>query len=335
MESLHSNINAKLTTNNIKKLAKNRITTIRDFLEEDVERVANILQLGLPCILEIRNNIFEHYSAPLLLGPSLLENYSTKQKFLKTGIISIDTILDGGLPIGFITEICGLAGSGKTQLCLQLSINTVKYSQKVVLYIDTKGDFSANRIQEIIEAQGLSHREMAIIMLKIKVANVFSMPDLLHLLEKIKTKEIVLDNLSLIIIDSLPSLMLQHFGDNNKIGLTFLNQFVNLSREISKEMELCVVCVNIETRWVDIDQTDLDDDYNTNLTVQEPSFLEKKNRCLGKYWCNIPVLVLTLERSLIDKGKDSSNITVSLQNFNNLSDNSKTIFLSINMLGVT
>lgn len=70
----------------------------------------------------------------------------------------MDSILNGGIPIGFLTEICGLAGSGKSQLCMQLAINCVMSSNSSVLYIDTKQDFSAVRIQKTLEAYGLSHK---------------------------------------------------------------------------------------------------------------------------------------------------------------------------------
>lgn len=71
---------------------------------------------------------------------------------------SLDAVLGGGISIGYITEVCGLADSGKSQLCLQLAINSVKYSENTVLYIDTKGDFSAIRIQKILDACGHSHK---------------------------------------------------------------------------------------------------------------------------------------------------------------------------------
>lgn len=70
----------------------------------------------------------------------------------------MDEILDGGIPIGYLTELCGLADSGKTQLCLQLAINSVRNSENTVLYIDTKGDFSATRIQKILDANGCTHK---------------------------------------------------------------------------------------------------------------------------------------------------------------------------------
>lgn len=41
-------------------------------------------------------------------------------------------------------------------------------------------------------------------------------------------------------------------------GLTFLNTFVNYSRYLCKEFELVMLCVNIQTRWIDQATADLE-----------------------------------------------------------------------------
>lgn len=59
---------------------------------------------------------------------------------------------------------------------------------------------------------------MAIVMFKIRVVNIWTMDDLIDLLKSIKKRMLTIENLALIIIDSLPSLMFQFLGDENKIG---------------------------------------------------------------------------------------------------------------------
>jgi len=61
---------------------------------------------------------------------------------------SIDEILNGGLEKGIITQIFGPPGSGKTNISLQLSVEVGKKGKKVV-YIDTEGGISIDRIQQI------------------------------------------------------------------------------------------------------------------------------------------------------------------------------------------
>lgn len=60
---------------------------------------------------------------------------------------ALDKLLDGGVERGAITLLYGEAGSGKTNLCLQLSRNVVLAGQKV-LFIDTEG-VSMERLQQI------------------------------------------------------------------------------------------------------------------------------------------------------------------------------------------
>lgn len=59
---------------------------------------------------------------------------------------------------------------------------------------------------------------MAIIMHKIKVVNIWTIEELVELLQRIKNKLVNFIDLSIIIIDSLPCLMFQFLGDENKIG---------------------------------------------------------------------------------------------------------------------
>lgn len=66
---------------------------------------------------------------------------------------------------------------------------------------------------------------MAIIMSKIKVIRIWTMEELTEIFNQLKQRSIIIDNLLLIIVDSLPCLMFQHLGDNNKIGL-YLNMKV-------------------------------------------------------------------------------------------------------------
>ncbi|CAH0748012.1 unnamed protein product [Diatraea saccharalis] len=236
---------------------------------------------------------------------------------------SLNTMLSGGLPKGHITELCGLANSGKTQFCHQLAINCVKETENIVLYIDTKGDFSSIRIQQILDSHKKSYKEMAEIMFRIKTVRIWIMEELIELLQNIKSGALVLNKLSLIIIDSLPTLMFQHLGDESKIGLALLNKFVNYCRFLCRHLQLCVVCVNILTRWLDQD-VELEDERNQqqySSILHESSYVEKQNRCLGKYWQQIPYQVLFLELKQLQDKKEFENIvkqlTISVLGTNN------------------
>jgi DNA repair protein RadB len=60
---------------------------------------------------------------------------------------SLDELLGGGIESGSLTSLYGEAGSGKTNLCLQLTANMV-LSGKKVIFIDTEG-VSFERLKQI------------------------------------------------------------------------------------------------------------------------------------------------------------------------------------------
>lgn len=63
------------------------------------------------------------------------------------GCRSIDKLLGGGFEAGTVTQIYGEAGSGKTNICLQVAIECVKKGERVI-YIDTEG-LSIERFNQI------------------------------------------------------------------------------------------------------------------------------------------------------------------------------------------
>ncbi|MGB8935585.1 MAG: ATPase domain-containing protein [Candidatus Nitrosopolaris sp.] len=77
---------------------------------------------------------------------------------LPTGYKSLDSLLDGGIEAGVITQVYGLPGSGKTQLCHTLS--AMLPSDYMVIYIDTECSFRPERIQEITKARGLHPKQI-------------------------------------------------------------------------------------------------------------------------------------------------------------------------------
>jgi DNA repair protein RadB len=63
------------------------------------------------------------------------------------GCECIDDLLGGGFEAGAVTEMYGEAGSGKTNLCIQLAKSVISRGQKVI-YIDTEG-LSDDRLQQV------------------------------------------------------------------------------------------------------------------------------------------------------------------------------------------
>lgn len=73
---------------------------------------------------------------------------------ISTGLQKLDEFLSGGIPDGVIVDIFGGNGTGKTQLLLQLCMNSIKNGGNV-LYLDTTGGFRPERILEIQKQFGI------------------------------------------------------------------------------------------------------------------------------------------------------------------------------------
>uniref|UniRef100_A0A340TBH0 DNA repair protein RAD51 homolog 3 n=1 Tax=Anopheles minimus TaxID=112268 RepID=A0A340TBH0_9DIPT len=95
-----------------------------------------------------------------------------KEEENRTGLVTfckdLDLALGSGISEGMITELCGSPGSGKTQLCLQLSVNVqiprqLGGLQGRAAYLDTNYGFCPQRIQEIAQACHSHCRNIALL----------------------------------------------------------------------------------------------------------------------------------------------------------------------------
>jgi predicted ATP-dependent serine protease len=86
-----------------------------------------------------------------LTGLQVYRDFIQDASVVSTGVISIDRLLNGGLGSGQIVELFGRSGTGKSELCHRLSANAALTSKKAVLYLQTKGDFRPEKMQEILQ----------------------------------------------------------------------------------------------------------------------------------------------------------------------------------------
>ncbi|XP_073091466.1 DNA repair protein RAD51 homolog 3 isoform X5 [Manis javanica] len=86
----------------------------------------------------------------------LLEQEHT-QSFIITFCSALDNILGGGVPLTKTTEICGVPGVGKTQLCMQLAVDVQIPEcfggvEGEAVFIDTEGSFMVDRVVDLATA---------------------------------------------------------------------------------------------------------------------------------------------------------------------------------------
>jgi len=83
-----------------------------------------------------------------------------------TGSRVLDEILGGGIETQALTEFIGEYGTGKTQICLTLSVTAQLPPEEgglggSVVFIDTEGTFLPERVYEIASERGLDPNEIA------------------------------------------------------------------------------------------------------------------------------------------------------------------------------
>ena len=76
----------------------------------------------------------------------VLANFEDNQKLPSNS--SLDDLLEGGFEKGCVTQIFGAPSSGKSNVALTLAVNVAKTNRKVI-YIDTEGGISIDRIKQL------------------------------------------------------------------------------------------------------------------------------------------------------------------------------------------
>lgn len=87
------------------------------------------------------------YHWAVIPSVKFIERCHPIEKLLPSGCKPLDEILGGGFEKGIVTQIFGVAGSGKTNVCIQLAVECVKKGKKVI-FIDTEG-LSPDRFRQI------------------------------------------------------------------------------------------------------------------------------------------------------------------------------------------
>ena len=142
---------------------------------------------------------------------------------ISTGLQKLDEFLSGGVPDGVIVDIFGENGTGKTQLLMQLSINSIKNGGHV-LYLDTTGGFRPERILEI---QKQSKKQIDFLE-KITVSRIMNTS------EQIKSiKNFENNDFSLIVIDNVTDLFSFEYKKDESI-FEKNSLFMKYMHELSK-----------------------------------------------------------------------------------------------------
>jgi len=147
---------------------------------------------------------------------------------ISAGSFDLNRWLEGGYEKGIITMIAGSPGCGKTNFCILACCSQAKKGNKVV-YIDTEGGFSTERVKQII---GENYEETLKNILLLGPTNFEEQKKFFsNLADKIKKEHV-----SLIVVDGMAMLYRLELGDAVKLGKD--NKIKEVNREVAKQMRL-------------------------------------------------------------------------------------------------
>nr|KAF6416926.1 hypothetical protein HJG59_015249 [Molossus molossus] len=175
-----------LTQDMVQLLRSHGIKTVVDLVSADLEEAAQKCGLSYKALVALRRVLLAQFSAFPFNGADLYEELKTSTAILSTGIGSLDKLLDAGLYTGEVTEITGVPGSGKTQVCLCVAANVAHSLQQNVLYIDSNGGLTASRILQLLQARTPDEEEQAEALQRIQVVHAFDIFQMLDVLQDLR-----------------------------------------------------------------------------------------------------------------------------------------------------
>lgn len=112
---------------------------------------------------------------------------------ISTGLLRLDDLLGGGIVAGTIIDIFGPGGSGKTQLAMQICLNSLQ--DGLVLYQDTTGGFRPERMMQLIKLKNLQS-SLLDKMIIARITNTREQFEYLKKISEIKPTLVIIENIT-------------------------------------------------------------------------------------------------------------------------------------------
>jgi len=146
------------------KLRKAGFTTIVALAVTPIKEIMDRTGLEYKSALNVVERAREMINVNYMTGQELWQKRRQMQR-CTTGSAKLDAVLGGGIETQAMTELIGEYGAGKTQLCLTLCVTGQQPKEKggiegTVLFVDSEGTFSPDRVYGIAEARGLDPQQV-------------------------------------------------------------------------------------------------------------------------------------------------------------------------------
>ncbi|KAG6549630.1 hypothetical protein Mapa_008608 [Marchantia paleacea] len=175
-------------------------------------------------------------------------------RYLPLGCESIDNLLRGGMQEGTITELVGASSTGKTQMCMQAAAYASYKLRCSVIYIDTCGAFSAQRIAHmlggILGSLVQVEEQRDGLTLAMKSIQRLAYFDIFSVLAFLQDLHITLQagsehsSLRLLIIDSISSVISPVLGGNHSQGHALMISVGQILKKLAITHKLAVLITN-------------------------------------------------------------------------------------------
>ncbi|XP_029201819.2 DNA repair protein RAD51 homolog 4-like isoform X2 [Acropora millepora] len=241
-----------LKSDQLDVLRSNGIKTVADFISCDVVSLAQKTSIPAKDLSSIQSIVIAQLAAFPLNGKDYYNGLMTRFSIFSTGCKNLDELLDGGLYTGDVTEIVGAAGTGKSQICMNIALSTSMEAKKYVIYIDTGGSFCGERIKQLLEGckASLDDEEIHKILSRISVIQAFDIFSMLEALESVRqrlvseTEDEKTLQLRLVIVDCLAAVVSPVLGGQQIHGHSLMVNLSRILKSLAVEHALAVVITN-------------------------------------------------------------------------------------------
>lgn len=228
------------------KLRSSGYTTIEAVAVTPPREIMEKTNIGFNTILKIQEAARQMITTDFKTAQEFYEKKQTMKK-CTTGSKKLNEALGGGIETQALTELIGEYGSGKTQICLMLSVTTQLPTEQGglegnIAFIDTEGTFMPERVYQIAVARGL---DPEIVANNIFVARAYNSSHQCLLIDRLFTL-CPENNIKLVIVDS----MISHFR-GEYIGRETLserqqklNQYLHKLVRLSEAYNIAIVVTN-------------------------------------------------------------------------------------------
>jgi len=189
--------------------------------------------------------VMMHYDQ-LTTGLDIYQRRKEAEK-LTTGVKALDAILQGGIETQSMTELCGEYATGKSQVCLLLSVMAHLPREKgglggKAVFIDTEGTFRPERVYQIAQQRGLDPEAA---LSNIYYARAMTSDHQTNLVETLGDL-VVKENVRLVIVDSIISHFRSEYLGRECLSerQQKLNRHLHMLLRLAEMYNLAVVLTN-------------------------------------------------------------------------------------------